>query len=121
MSCACSETKYSSDTFLFLQVCDARLHLSLGIGLHLSNLLYDDCQSLDLLCALALDGQLNEQRQSLVDLLLAKQHCENDAAQLTAQAQQLQEVHDLLFSTATAESAGALDNKMAQHWAVTKT
>ena len=95
--------------------------MSLGIGLRLFNLLYDDCQSLDLLCALALDGQLNEQRQSLVDLLLAKQHCENDAAQLTAQAQQLQEVHDLLFSTAATESTSALDNQLAQHRAAIKS
>ena len=104
-------------------MCDAGLYISLGVGLRLFNLLYQDCQRLDLLLAMQRDGSLNTDRQELVDMMKRAQQLEKEAETFTQQALQLQGFVDWFSAntTPTPLNMAILDAQLAEYQSTIKT
>ena len=85
-------------------MCEAGLHISLGVGLRLYNLLVQDCQGLDLQLALLSDEVEDEVTQSAIQLLNYAQSLEKDVSDLAEGIEQHQAVHDFWSATLSAES-----------------
>ena len=102
------------------QVCEAGLHISLGIGMRLFSYLQHDCQQLDLLICLDKDeADLSEVEKQLVATLVEAQELETEAADLTEEAGQHQTVHDWFCAVPPVEDLEAnqsvpIDEQLAE-------
>ena len=106
----------------FFQVCEAGLHISLGVGLRLFTYLENDCQDLDLRIALQKDEDLlDPAEQELVVQLRKAQNLEQEAEDLSEEAEHHQIVHDWYCAAAepgadleAADTEVPLDIQLAQ-------
>ena len=89
--------------YLFYQVCEAGLHISLGVGLRLYNLLHHDCQTLDLQLALAADDTDDEVSQAAAHLLSDAQALEKEVDNIVQDIENHQAVHDYVSACSEAE------------------
>ena len=106
----------------FFQVCEAGLHISLGVGWRLFTYLENDCQDLDLRIALQKDEDLlDPAEQELVVQLRKAQNLEQEAEDLSEEAEHHQIVHDWYCAAAepgadieAADIEAPLDIQLAQ-------
>lgn len=86
------------------QVSEAALHMSLGIGLRLFNMLEKDCQEMDLLLALEVEeGSRTAAEEELVALLRSAQTLEDEARECSETAEQHMTVVDWYSTLAQPE------------------
>lgn len=101
-----------------MQVCEAGLHISLGVGLRLFNMLLRDCQKLDLELALLSAEHSHEASRSAIKLLQEVQSLEKQIEDQQETTEHHQAVYDYLTIAGDVDQTQAQQQSQMQQLAV---